>query len=73
MFFAIPKELSLGDSFQGVLLFVVLVSCVIMAWALISHKNNKKTEKETLDSDKELVSGVGFDNSNIDTEDTSGS
>ena len=35
LFFAIPEELSLGKSFQGVLLFVVLASCLIMAWSLI--------------------------------------
>ena len=39
LFFAIPKELSIGAEFQGVLLFVILVSCLVMTWSLISYKN----------------------------------
>ena len=39
LFFAIPKELSAGAEFQGVLLFVILGSCLIMARSLITHKN----------------------------------
>ena len=38
LFFAIPSELSLGGEFQGVLLFVILISCLIMTWSLISYK-----------------------------------
>ena len=30
LFFAIPAELSLGKEFQGVLLFVILISCLLM-------------------------------------------
>ena len=40
LFFAIPQELSIGKEFQGVLLFVVLVSCIVMAWSLISYKKD---------------------------------
>jgi len=39
LFFAIPDEFSGGDDFEGVLLFVILSSCLIMSWSLISHKN----------------------------------
>ena len=39
LFFAIPEELGVGDEFQGVLLFVILISCFIMTWSLISYKN----------------------------------
>ena len=39
LFFAIPEELSIGPEFQGVLLFVILVSCLVMTWSLISYKN----------------------------------
>ncbi|MEC7863473.1 MAG: cation:proton antiporter, partial [Bacteroidota bacterium] len=48
LFFAIPEELklSLGKEFQGVLLFVVLVSCLIMAWSLISYKKRVVETKE---------------------------
>ena len=41
LFFAIPKELSLGTEFQGVLLFVILISCLFMTQALISYKKKK--------------------------------
>ena len=41
LFFAIPKELSPGTDFEGVLLFVILFSCVIMTWAMIVRKKNK--------------------------------
>ena len=64
MFFAIPKELSVGKEFEGVLLFVVLLSCIVMAWALVSYKNKleiKKKENENespkinLDSEKTIT------------------
>ena len=50
LFFAIPQELSVGKEFQGVLLFVVLVSCIIMAWSLISYKKDS-TKKEVNNED----------------------
>ena len=56
LFFAIPQELSVGKEFQGVLLFVVLVSCLIMAWSLISYKN-KAAKTQGSDDIEEL----GFD------------
>ena len=31
--------MSIGSEFQGVLLFVILVSCLIMTLSLISYKN----------------------------------
>ena len=64
LFFAIPKELSVGKEFEGVLLFVVLLSCIVMAWALVSYKNKleiKKKENENespkinLDSEKTIT------------------
>lgn len=38
LFFAIPEDLSLGAELQGVLLFVILASCLIMTLSLISYK-----------------------------------
>ena len=38
LFFAIPDKLSVGSEFQGVLLFVILGSCLIMTWSLVAHK-----------------------------------
>jgi len=57
LFFAIPKELSAGAEFQGVLLFVILGSCLIMAWSLVAHKN--KFLKIQEDEDIELLESEG--------------
>jgi len=38
LFFAIPEKFSLGPKFEGVLLFVILISCIFMTWALIAYK-----------------------------------
>jgi|TARA_B110000116_G_scaffold269339_1_gene285098 NhaP-type Na+/H+ or K+/H+ antiporter len=38
LFFAIPKEFVVETDFQGVLLFVILVSCLIMTWSLMQQK-----------------------------------
>lgn len=38
LFFAIPESVSLEYRFQGVLLFVILLSCLIMSFSLIYHK-----------------------------------
>jgi len=46
LFFAIPAELSAGAEFQGVLLFVILGSCLIMTWSLIARKNKLLKIKE---------------------------
>ncbi len=58
LFFAIPEELSIGPEFQGVLLFVILVSCLVMTWSLISYKNKLaqigKYEDEELLGKKEI-------------------
>ena len=40
LFFAIPKELTDKYDFNGVLLFIILASCLIMTWSLIKHKKN---------------------------------
>ena len=57
LFFAIPEELSIGTEFQGVLLFVILVSCLIMTWSLISYKNKvaqiEESEEDDLLNDRE--------------------
>ena len=58
LFFAIPEELSIGPEFQGVLLFVILVSCLVMTWSLISYKNKLaqigEYEDEELLEEKEI-------------------
>jgi len=59
LFFAIPEELSAGKEFQGVLLFVILVSCFIMTRSLISYKkklrkSNTSKQENLLDEDFEV-------------------
>ena len=49
LFFAIPKELAVEIDFQGVLLFVILVSCLVMSWSLMQQK--KKLADKIIDSD----------------------
>jgi hypothetical protein len=66
LFFAIPEQLSIGKEFQGVLLFVVLISCFIMAWSLISYKSRvskNKTIKTIEDSsfNSEIINNEEFE------------
>ena len=49
LFFAIPKELAVETDFQGVLLFIILVSCLVMSWSLMQQK--KKLADEIIDSE----------------------
>ena len=62
LFFAIPEELSIGKEFQGVLLFVILVSCFIMTWSLVSYKNKitelKKSEEAVLVGDDSEITPI---------------
>jgi len=58
LFFAIPEELSAGKEFQGVLLFVILVSCFIMTRSLIYQK--KKLAQADVSEDEGLLDD-GFD------------
>ena len=46
LFFAIPEEFTIGKEFQGVLLFVILISCLIMTWSMIKNKLVKIGEYE---------------------------
>ena len=60
LFFAIPEELSAGKEFQGVLLFVILVSCFIMTRSLISYKNKlaqteNSKEEDLLNEDSDIT------------------
>jgi len=61
LFFAIPEELSIGTEFQGVLLFVILISCLIMTWSMISNKNKLakigEYEDEELLEEEEIIEG----------------
>ena len=54
LFFAIPKELTDKYDFNGVLLFIILASCLIMTWSLIRHKKNlERLDNEDLLDDSE--------------------
>ena len=50
--FAIPNKLSVGMDFQGVLLFVILGSCLVMMWSLIAYKNKLLKINESEDVEK---------------------
>ena len=54
LFFAIPESLSIGHEIQGVLLFVILVTCLVMSWSLISY--NKRVEE--YESEEELIEDI---------------
>jgi len=58
LFFAIPEELSAGKEFQGVLLFVILASCLIMTRSLVSYKNKLA---QTIASEEEDLLGEDFE------------
>jgi hypothetical protein len=70
LFFAIPKELSLGVEFQGVLLFIILGSCLIMTWSLITHKNKllkiREDEEAEVLENKEGETEIILDEENTD-------
>jgi cell volume regulation protein A len=59
LFFAIPQDFNIGKEFEGVLLFVILISCLIMTWSMISNKNKLaqikgSEEDEPLNTDDEI-------------------
>ncbi len=55
LFFAIPTELSVGKEFEGVLLFVVLLSCIVMAWSLVSYKNKLEIKKGENENERQEI------------------
>jgi len=53
LFFAIPEETrNSNEEIEGVLLFIILTTCLIMSWALVVQKNKEKLQKEILDQVK---------------------
>jgi len=64
LFFSIPegvtKSFEFGESFHGVLLFVILSSCIIMTWSLVREK--KKLERQE-EEDFEII-----DSDNLESE-----
>ncbi len=49
LFFAIPEETrNANEEIEGVLLFIILTTCLIMSWALVVQKNKEKLQKEIL-------------------------
>ncbi|MFC2129776.1 sodium:proton exchanger, partial [Bacteroidota bacterium] len=59
LFYAIPKEYLSTNFEEGILLFVILFSAVIMAVALIKHS---KKEKEEIHESPELEEGQEEEN-----------
>ena len=54
LFYKIPEDIK-GDNphLDGILLFVILFSCIIMSWSLIKQKN-KEAIKELVVTDSEM-------------------
>jgi cell volume regulation protein A len=51
LFFAIPQELTEKHDFDGVLLFIILTSCLIMTWSLIKYKKEKESASLELEDE----------------------
>ena len=60
LFFAIPEDLSAGKEFQGVLLFVILISCLVMTRSLVVHKN-RVSKSESLKNNELLKNNFNED------------
>jgi len=46
LFYAIPPSISSQYEFNGILLFVIIFSCLIMTWSLISEKKKLEIQEE---------------------------
>ena len=69
LFFAIPEELAQKYDFNGILLFIILASCLIMTWALIKHKKRNTVSLESIETqDKEDESDLSEEGSEEDLE-----
>ena len=62
LFFAIPEETrNANEEIEGVLLFIILTTCLIMSWRWLFKKQRKLQEilnqvkNESVDKDTELV------------------
>jgi hypothetical protein len=69
LFFAIPEELAQKHDFNGILLFIILASCLIMTWALIKHKKSNTVSLESIETqDKDDESDLSEEGSEEDLE-----
>ena len=57
LFFAIPKEITDQHDFNGVLLFVIFISCIIMTSGLISYKKKQELNKKIEEEEEEEEEG----------------
>ncbi|MBT6809276.1 MAG: sodium:proton exchanger [Flavobacteriales bacterium] len=46
LFFSIPESVKSSFNFDGVLLFVILTTCLIMTWSLVGEKKRLKRQEE---------------------------
>ncbi len=53
LFLAIPEELTQKYDFNGILLFIILASCLIMTWSLIKYKEANSRPLEPIDGSDE--------------------
>ena len=55
LFYAIPEEFNPISYFDGILLFVILSSCMIMSYALIKHKKKLDLDSEQADQESFIM------------------
>ena len=49
LFYAIPKELlveEISNTVDGILLYVILISCLVMTWSMIKEKRKLEIQEE---------------------------
>ena len=68
LFFAIPEELTQKYDFNGILLFIILASCLIMTWSLIKYKQINSLPLESIEDPNEEHEGHEDDFSEEDSE-----
>ena len=55
LYYAIPTEYRVKAFDQGILLFVILVTSILMAWSLINYNKKRKEILKNLGADQELL------------------
>lgn len=63
LFFSVPKDISSSFNFDGILLFIIITSCLIMTWSLIKEKKRMLIiEEEEFESISHQEDGLKEEN-----------
>ena len=72
LFYAIPKELlvvGISDIVDGILLYVILISCLVMTWSMISEKRKLERQEdedfEVLETEEDEVESLDKEGSQL--------